>query len=201
MHLQSSIATIALLLCTGTTAAQDTAPQTDAIAISSEEQALRLVVELDAPLSEVWTRFTTDDGVRSWMVPVGEVDLRSGGAIRSNYDPCASLGDEGTITLDIVNYVPEKFLLLRTDLGAATDAPWMNAAILERSPHMSNLIQFESIDAERTRVTSWGLGYGTGEEWDQMIGFFVAGNSWSFTQLQRALAGEQVFSPCDTATD
>lgn len=96
--------------------------QSDAIALGGEEQALRQSLVLDAPISEVWARFTTQEGVSSWMAPVAQVDLRSGGHIRTSYDPCAAIDDEGMITLTIVNYVPERFLLLRSDLEAARDA-------------------------------------------------------------------------------
>lgn len=170
--------------------------QSERIAISEDEQALRQVLVLDAPVEQVWAHFTTTDGVTSWMAPVAEVDLRSGGTIRSSYDACAAIGDEGTITLQVVNFVPERMLLLRSDLSVAADAAWMTPAILERGLDMANLIEFEALDDGRTRITSWGLGYGTGEDWETMIGFFIAGNEWSFGQLGRALAGEQVFDGC-----
>lgn len=166
------------------------------ITVGEGEQALRQSLILDAPIGEVWARFATDDGVASWMAPMGEVDLRSGGSIRTNYDACATIGDEGTITLNIVNFVPEQLLILQSDLSVSDDAAWMNDAIRERAPQMSNLIEFESVEGGRTRVTSWGLGYGTGEDWEQIIGFFIAGNEWSFAQLGRALAGEEVYPAC-----
>ena len=175
--------------------------ETTFIAISEDEQVLRQSLIVDAPLAQVWARFTTDEGVASWMAPVGEVDLRSGGAIRTNYDACAAVGDDGGITLDIVNFVPEQFIILKTDLSANSDAEWMNDAILQRGPDMSNLIEFEALDEQQTRITSWGLGYGTGEDWEQMIAFFSAGNDWSFGQLRRALAGETVYAPCADSED
>ena len=169
----------------------------DRIAVSEHEQALVQTLVLDAPVEQVWAHFTTSRGVSSWMAPVAEVDLRSGGSIRSNYDACAAVGDAGTITLEIVNLVPERMLLLRSDLSVAADAEWMTPAIMERGPHMANLIEFEALDDGRTQITSWGLGYGIGEEWETMIGFFTAGNEWSFGQLARALAGEEVYPGCE----
>lgn len=173
----------------------------EAITVGDGEQALRQSLVLDAPLPRVWSHFTTNEGVSSWMAPVAEVDLRSGGTIRTNYDACGAIGDEGTITLNIVNFLPERFLILRADLDAARDAAWMNEAILERAPDMSNLIEFEALEDGRTLVTSWGLGYGTGKDWEQMIGFFTAGNDWSFGQLRRALAGETTYPACEQSTD
>lgn len=173
----------------------------ETVLVGDDEQALRQTVVFDAPIEEVWSRFTTADGVASWMAPVAEVDLRSGGAIRTSYDPCGTLDGDGTITLSIVNYVPNTLLILKTDLSNADEAAWMNDAIRERAPNMANVIEFESLEDGRTQITSWGLGYGTGENWEQMIGFFTAGNEWSFGQLRRALAGETVNPVCEAASD
>ena len=189
---------LAILLCwSGSVQAQDETLETEMIAVAEGEQALMQSLEIDAPISQVWAMFTTREGVSSWMAPIAQVDLHAGGTIRTNYDVCAAIGDAGTLTLNVVNLVPERFLILRTDLNAARDAEWMTDAIMERAPLMTNLIEFEPLEGDRTRITSWGLGYGTGEDWDQMVGFFTAGNAWSFTQLRRALAGEEVYPECE----
>ncbi|WP_340589451.1 SRPBCC family protein [Erythrobacter alti] len=190
-----------VLSCSGGAWAQDAEPVSQLVPVAEGEQALMQSLVLDAPVDEVWSRFTTSEGAASWMAPVAEVDLRSGGTISTNYNACATTQDSGTITLDIVNLVPERFLILQTDLSASSDAAWMNEAILERSPDMANLIEFEALGEGQTRVTSWGLGYGTGEEWEQVIGFFIAGNEWSFGQLIRALDGEQVWPACEASAN
>ena len=63
------------------------------------------------------------------------------------------------------------------------------------------MIEFEEIAPDRTRLTMWGLGYGTGTEWETILDFFTAGNEWTFGQLQRAIAGEDVYRPCASVED
>src|SRR5687767_1694943 len=41
---------------------------------------------VDAPVADVWAKFTTKEGCASWMAPRAEVDFRVGGTIRTNYD-------------------------------------------------------------------------------------------------------------------
>ena len=72
----------------------------------------------------------------------------------------------------------------------------MNEAIYARRDDLYNVIEFEAVSENQTRITSWGLGYRQDPEWMEMLNFFIAGNTWSFQQLQRAVAGEQVWPEC-----
>jgi len=69
------LATIAVvcLLC-GPLTAQDVSP------IVSEGL-------VDAPLAQVWAAFTTGEGLRSWMAPHAEIDLRVGGRMLATTTP------------------------------------------------------------------------------------------------------------------
>jgi uncharacterized protein YndB with AHSA1/START domain len=40
---------------------------------------------VEAPLSEVWNVWATGEGLRQWMAPHAEIDLRVGGLMRANY--------------------------------------------------------------------------------------------------------------------
>mgnify|MGYP000176853787 CR=1 FL=1 len=133
------------------------------------------------------------------MAPVGHVDLRSGGTIRTNYDPCAAEGDDGWITNRIVNFVPGRFITLQANLEPQREAEWMNETIYARRDSLYSVIEFEEVSESRTRITIWGLGYGDGLEWQTMLGFFTAGNEWTFGQLRKAVAGEQAYPPCASA--
>lgn len=186
---------IALTLGTQPLAAQE-AITSETIATAEGEIALKQSLVVETGLADAWALFTTDAGVRQWMAPVGAVDLRSGGAIRTNYNACAAPGDEGTITNTIVNFVPQRFLTLQADLVPQREAEWMNEAIFARRDNLYSVIEFEAVSQGRTRITIWGLGYGTGPEWETMLGFFIAGNEWTLAQLQKAVAGEQAFAPC-----
>ena len=48
---------------------------------------------VEASLDQVWTAFTTSEGLRSWLAPHAEIDLRVGGLMRTNYSAQGQLGD------------------------------------------------------------------------------------------------------------
>lgn len=48
---------------------------------------------IDAPTDSVWNAWATGAGLRSWLAPHAEIDLRVGGCMRTNYSPQGSLGD------------------------------------------------------------------------------------------------------------
>ncbi|WP_165853463.1 SRPBCC family protein [Aurantiacibacter aquimixticola] len=166
------------------------------VRISESEMALKQSVIVDADLEQTWAFFTEPSQVMRWMAPVADVDLRTGGTIRTHYDSCASIGDANTIELTIVNFVPQHLLTLQSNLDTAREAEWMNEEIYARRENLYNVIEFTPLDRDRTQITSWGLGYGDGPTWQTMFDFFIRGNEWSFGQLNRAIAGEEVWPDC-----
>ncbi|MCJ7422205.1 SRPBCC family protein [Sphingomicrobium astaxanthinifaciens] len=176
-----------LALLPASAIAQTAAPQQDLV---------RHEVELDVGVEDAWAYFTEADKVGAWMAPVAAVDLRPGGSIRTHYDPCARIGDPGTITLRIVNYVPRRMLTLQSDLDVAREADWMNDTVYSARGNLFNLIEFHPEASGRTRLVSWGLGYGSGPAWDAMKAFFIDGNTWSYGQLRKAISGQTVWPAC-----
>lgn len=192
------IAAAALAFITQPVAAQDSITS-ETVETSQGEIALRQSLVIAADLATTWDLFTTSEGVSQWMAPVGHVDLRNGGAIRTNYNACATAEDGGWITNRIANFVPRRFITLQADLEPQREAAWMNETIYARRDNLYSVIEFEVVGEGQTRVTIWGLGYGEGPEWETMLGFFIAGNEWTLGQLQKAVAGERAFAPCANA--
>lgn len=176
----------------------ETAPtfSSELISLDDGELILKQTIVLDVSLEQAWDLFTEADQISRWMAPVAKAEVRPGGTIRTHYDACAAIGDAGTITLDIVNFIPHQLLTLQSSLDAARGANWMNEAILDREDDLFNVIEFEAISPSATLITSWGLGYRDDPEWEAMLGFFTAGNEWSYAQLHRAVRGEEVWPPC-----
>lgn len=197
MKSMKSTLVLSLALISAASGARAQEAITSAMVPTAEgEQALRQSLVVEASLDTVWDLFTTDAGVSAWMAPVGNVNLRNGGAIRTNYDPCAAPDSSGWIENRIVNFVPRRFLTLQADLEHQREAAWMNEAIYARRADLYSVIEFEAAGEDSTRITIWGLGYGTGPEWETILSFFTAGNAWTFGQLRKALSGEEVYAPC-----
>ena len=154
------------MILSGMPAAQDTSP------VVSE-------VVIEAPVDEVWKTWATSDGLRSWLAPHAEIDMRVGGRMRTNYSAKGTLGDSQTIENTILSLDPGRMLSIRVS-RAPDGLPFANAL-----QHMWTVIYFEPVGPDRTRVRVVGLGFRPDAESQQMRGFFEQGNAATLKLLQR----------------
>ena len=154
------------------------------ITAETGERTLLQDVLIEAPVAEVWKAYTTGDGFAAWAAPVAEVDLRNGGTIRTHYTSGAAIGDPGTNTLHIVNYVPERVLTLRAEL-----APNWPEVMKHDAENLMNVIVFVPEGERRTRILSYGCGYGTAEAYEKLLTFFIKANEGLFVKLKKFLEG------------
>ena len=173
------------LLCCAPLLASVAAP-TQADRVTSEirrtevgERILVHELELEASVEEVWKAYTTDAGWMAWAAPAAAVDLRVGGTIRTAYEG-VTLGEEGTNTLHILNYVPREVLTLKADIGAN----WPEV-LKQDGERLSNVILFDELGSERTRVRSYGIGYGDSAEYEELLQFFLRANEGLLKGLKR----------------
>ena len=149
--------------------------------IKTDSKDLVLVQEVlvEASAEKVWNAYTTEEGWKAWASPAVEIDLRTGGTIRSHYGAGARIGDPGTNTIHIVNFVPERLLTLRAEVGDR----WPDV-MKEDAGHLMNVIVFEPMGAERTRILSYGVGYRDSEAYDELMEFFIPANEGLFLILK-----------------
>lgn len=169
MKSMTSVVLVMLLAFAGASRAQDTGP---------------IVAEgvVDAPAEAVWNAWATGEGLRAWLAPHADIDLRVGGLMRTNYNPQDALGGPGTIHNEILSFEPGRMLSIRV------------ARFPERFPFPSavgsmwTVIYFESAGLDRTRVRIVGLGFQPDEQSQQMRAFFERGNVQTLQALQRHFA-------------
>lgn len=137
--------------------------------ISTPEKALRFEVLVPASLDQVWTAFTTQAGLQSWLWKDARVDLRPGGDWIVQYTPTATGG--GTI----VSLVP------RTEVVMRALAPERFPAV--RRERTTATFRFEAAGAA-TRVTLLQTGWQGGAEWDAAYEYLAKGNAQLLTQLR-----------------
>lgn len=140
-----------------------------------------LIVEgiVEAPVDAVWAALTTAAGLRSWMAPHAEIDLRVGGLMRANYDAQGTLGDPQTIENQILSFEPRRMLSLK--VARAPDGfPFPNAI-----RQMWTVMYFNDAGRGRTQVRVVSLGFEPTEESQRMRAFFAQGNQLTIEQLQR----------------
>lgn len=144
----------------------------------------RIVSEgvIDAPVDAVWSAWTTTDGLKSWLAPQVDIDLRLDGLMRANYDPQGTLGDPGTIENRILTYEPGRLLSIRV-AKAPEDFPF-RAIVGE----MWTVLHFTPTAEGKTHLRIVGLGFGPGEEAQKMRAFFQQGNDYTLVQFQKHFA-------------
>lgn len=129
--------------------------------------------------SEVWKAWTTGEGLRSWLAPLAEIDLRIDGLMRTNYNPKGSLGDEGTIENRILAFEPERMLSIKV-AKAPANFPFPNAV-----KSMWTVIYLQEQEGGRTLVRAVGLGFTDDPESVRMREFFQKGNDFTLQELQK----------------
>jgi len=139
-------------------------------------------ITIDAAVERVWKAYTTSAGYSAWAAVAAEVDLRPGGTIRATYNPDGDLKGENVNTLHIINYVPERLLTLQAEVSPN----WPN--VMKRdADNLYNVILFEALGPEKTRIISYGLGYADSPELRGMMQFFEKANQRLYQKLVDSL--------------
>lgn len=142
----------------------------------TEARVLCHSVLLDAPAAEVWALISTSEGWRSWAAPVAQVDLRAGGEIETSYDASAQIGGAGNIHNRIVSFEPNHFLTIQI---AQAPAGFPHA---DEARNLSTVIALQP-RGQRTLISTTMSGFGEGEAYDALFGFFDAGNAYTLNKL------------------
>jgi uncharacterized protein YndB with AHSA1/START domain len=154
---------------------------TSNLVTATKERVLRVESLVPAPPSEVWKRFSTEEGLKKWVAPVVALDLRTGGSLSTHYDKTATIGSSGTIRLGIEVYLENELMVYKVNLTEA-----FSAKPRAEDQNLQEIIQIQPWTNGTTRVVSSMVGWGAGPEWDKTYNFFAKGNAWSYEQLVKS---------------
>jgi uncharacterized protein YndB with AHSA1/START domain len=144
--------------------------------ISSPEKALRMEVTVPASLDAVWSAFTTQDGLATWLWRDVRVDLREGGDWIVLY-PGGKTGG-GTIR----SFVPHRQITM------SAMAPEQFPEV--RAQRTTVVFEFAAVTPTTTKVTLVQTGWKQGREWDDAYEYLAGGNATLLRQLyQRFQSG------------
>ncbi|HZY46250.1 MAG TPA: SRPBCC domain-containing protein [Candidatus Bathyarchaeia archaeon] len=127
------------------------------------QKLLRKETISSTPLAEVWSVWTTKEGVISFLAPKANITLEDQGAYEIFFDPDAPLGFKGTEGCKVLGVNQMK--ILSVEWRAPPQFP--NARRLKTRVD----IYFERVEAV-TRVRVEHSGWQEGEEWDESYEFF-----------------------------
>ena len=130
------------------------------------ERLLHKSVLVNAPVEDVWWAWTTDAGIRSWLLDDSRIELRVGGPYEWYFDD-GEPGLRGSEGCEVLGFQAP------TMLTFSWNAPPHLAEA--RAQHTVVLLRLRP-DAQDagTRVELTHLGWGDGGQWDEAFDYFDA---------------------------
>jgi uncharacterized protein YndB with AHSA1/START domain len=134
---------------------------------------------VNAPVKAVWDAYTTSDGINSWMVAKGRVDLRVGGKMVSVYDKNDSLDGPNAIENTYISFDPERMFSIRC---TKTPAKFPFKSILAR---VWTVVYFRPVGAGKTELVCRMIGWDGSNESNKARAFFAKGNQFELDELAK----------------
>lgn len=145
-------------------------------------QRLEIVIPKVTP-QQVWEAVSTSAGLRTFVAPVTEVEMKTGGRYYTNYNPAAKIGDPGTIYNTVLTYVPLEMVAIHVKLGTKIFPESVANADL-----LSAIMEIKDLGKDGVRVSETMTGWQQGEDWDKVYKFFQTGNAYVLGQLYKRFA-------------
>ena len=140
-------------------------------------QRLEIVIP-NVTAKQVWEAVSTSAGLRSFVAPVTEVEMKTGGHYYTNYNPAARIGDPGTVLNTVLTYVPLEMVAIHVKLGSK-----IFPASVAEADQLSAIMQFKDLGNGSVRVSEIMTGWQSGDDWDKVYKFFQTGNAYVLGQL------------------
>jgi uncharacterized protein YndB with AHSA1/START domain len=131
-----------------------------------------------ASVNAVWDAWTTLAGIKAWLTPKADIDLKVGGLIRTNYRENEVLGDAGTIVYTIRDFEPRRMLAYQIT-GPPQNWQFPNAV-----KQLTVVIYFEPVEPQVTTLRIVSMGFGADEESQRMRAFFADGDAITLERMQ-----------------
>src|SRR5690242_13970257 len=136
-----------------TTDASFTAPNGERV------QRLEIIVP-GVSTAQVWEMVSTSQGLRAFVAPVTDVEMKYNGKYYTNYQPGSKIGDPGTIYNTVVAYVPLQMVAIHVKLGKA-----IFPASVADADRLNAIMEIKDVGDNRVRVSETMVGWETGPDW------------------------------------
>ena len=161
------------------------------VEVGADDLSDRLIVcerVVPLPRSEVFSLFTSADGIERWLTDSAKVELRPGGAYEIEFLPEAPLGSRGSESCRVLSFIPDRMLSFT----------WNAPPQFDKTRFLHTWVVVELEDApEGTRVvithTGWpASGFQDEPQWEETFCYFAAAWPWMLEQLDAfAATGEK----------
>ena len=144
-------------------------------------QRLEIVIA-GVSAKQVWDMVSTSQGLRAFVAPVTDVEMKYNGKYYTNYQPGSKIGDPGTIYNTVLAYIPMEMVAIHVKLGKV-----VFPASVADADRLNAILEIKDLGDNRVRVSETMVGWQTGEDWDKVYTFFQTGNAYTLGQLYKAL--------------
>ena len=133
------------------------------------ERVVHRTVTVAAPAEDIWWAWTTDAGIRTWLLDDSRIELRVGGPYEWYFDSDtdAAPGERGSEGCQVLGYQPPTMLSFSWNAP-----PHLPQARAQRTVVLLRLRP--DLEDNATRVELTQLGWGAGGEWDEAHDYFDA---------------------------
>lgn len=164
-------AAMALIFVTAVRAEQAPDVENTSFVLGDGTRTLQESIVINAPVSVLWKGFTEAAEFEKWNSPLAAIDLRVGGSLEASYKRNAKIGDPDNIRNRIITYLPEQLIVFQ-NIQAPRDFP--DRDLFQKTV---TILQFAPLGAGQTRVTVSSTGYGPGDGFARVYGFFEKNNA------------------------
>lgn len=139
------------------------------------DRAVRLSVEVAAPVEEVWRAWATDTGARSFFAPDTNIEARVDGAYDIHFFPDNPPGQRGAEGMRVLILDAPRYLAF------TWNAPPTIPTV--RAQRTMVTVYLQPVGEDRTRVHLRHVGWGVGGDWDRAYDYFT--RAWRDVVLKR----------------
>ena len=139
-----------------------------ALAAGAQERAIRATVIVPASIDDVWTAWTTREGITGFFAPDANVDARVDGPFEVFFNPYAAPGMRGADGMRFLSLQDRKMITF------TWNAPPTMPEVRKQRTYVT--VRLHAKGEKQTEVTLYHGGWGEGEEWDRALAYFE--KSW-----------------------
>ncbi len=148
------------------------------------ERIVHKSVTVSAPVEDVWWAWTTDAGIRTWLVDDSRIELRVGGPFEWYFlSDAPSPAPRGSEDCHVIGFQAPTMLTFTWNAP-----PHLTEARAQRTVVLLRLRPDDADDTTRVELTQ--LGWGEGGEWDEAHDYFDAAWGRVLDRLRAYFAGE-----------
>jgi len=142
-------------------------------------------ITLKASIEELWHRWTTNEGVKSFFAPQCEVQLSIGGKYEMYFLLDNPKGLQGSEGCKVLSFLPNQML------SFSWNAPPEYEKV--RGKHTWVVLMFNRVEDNLTNLELYHLGWQRGNQWDSVYKYFETAWDVVFQRLEESISQTKIY--------